>query len=103
MLWEHREIKGNLCYELRRLDSKCSKHSEKLVNSIDRILLPAFYEYCLFGKAKAFVNQAEPQLIESALGRIKILRGQVYTAVDEPYVTVRQSRNEREKERCGLL
>lgn len=85
--WKHRNIKGNLCYEFRRLHDKCNKHSDELVDSIDNILGLLLYQRCMFGEDKLLLNQADPQLVERALGRIKIIQGHAITAMDEPFVS----------------
>ncbi|KAI8595060.1 hypothetical protein EDD21DRAFT_425759 [Dissophora ornata] len=84
--WAHRDIKGNLCNELLRLHDKCNKHSDQLVDSVESILGLLLYQRCMFGEDKLVLNQAEPQLVERAFGRIKIESGHVMTVLNEPFV-----------------
>ncbi|KAF9177539.1 hypothetical protein BGZ51_008654 [Haplosporangium sp. Z 767] len=54
--WAHREIKGNLCYELRRLHNKCNKYSDQLKDSIDNILSLLFYNAACLESTRAVEN-----------------------------------------------
>ncbi|KAG0196539.1 hypothetical protein BGX28_010002 [Mortierella sp. GBA30] len=85
--WEHRNIKGNLCYELRRIHDKCNKYSDQFVKSIDNILSLLFYKRCMFGIDEVVLNQAAPEFVEHAFGRIKVLGGKAVTVIDEPFVS----------------
>ncbi|KAG0248328.1 hypothetical protein BG011_000186 [Mortierella polycephala] len=85
--WSHRNIKGNLCYELRRLHDKCNKYNDQFVESIDNILSLLLFQRCMFGENKLVLKDAEPQLVERAFGRIKIIQGRAVTALDEPFVS----------------
>ncbi|KAI1302691.1 hypothetical protein EDD11_005567 [Mortierella claussenii] len=85
--WAHRDIKGNLCNEIQRLHAKYNKYSDQLVDSIDNILGLLLYQRCMFGEAKLVLKDAEPQLVEHAFGRIRIISGRAVTALDEPFVS----------------
>ncbi|KAG0197040.1 hypothetical protein BGX33_000994, partial [Mortierella sp. NVP41] len=85
--YAHRGIKGNLCYELGRLHSKYDKNSHQLTESILNILRLVFYRRCMFGEDKLVLKEAEPQMVEHAFGRIKIIHGHPVTVLDEPFVS----------------
>ncbi|KAF9972814.1 hypothetical protein BGZ73_003998 [Actinomortierella ambigua] len=42
---------------------------------------------CMFGNHDLVLNEVDPQLVEHAFGRIKIIRGQAVTVMDEPFVS----------------
>ncbi|KAF9084991.1 hypothetical protein BGX29_002225, partial [Mortierella sp. GBA35] len=85
--WTHRNVKGNLCYELRRLHDKCNKYSDQFVESIDNLLILLMFQRCMFGVDKLVLKDAEPRLVERAFGRIKVIQGHAVTALDEPFVS----------------
>ncbi|KAF9322517.1 hypothetical protein BG006_002321, partial [Podila minutissima] len=85
--WARRDIIGNLYYELRRTHNKYGTYSEQLVNSIDNIPSLHFYERCIFGIGNVVLNQADPQLMEHAFGRIKMIQGRAVTVLDEPFIS----------------
>ncbi|KAF9562020.1 hypothetical protein BGW38_008998, partial [Lunasporangiospora selenospora] len=82
--WDLRHLKGNLCFELVRLYNKQNSH--QLQDSIHNILSLAFYQRCMFGESTLALNHAEPNLVERAFGRIKIIQGHAITTLDEPFV-----------------
>ncbi|KAF8923643.1 hypothetical protein BGZ47_004589, partial [Haplosporangium gracile] len=66
VVWEHRDIKGNLCRELDLLDQKHKDaRRDKSVKTIDSV---------------------NASLVERAIGRIKIVNHSAATVVDEPFV-----------------
>ncbi|KAF9916671.1 hypothetical protein FBU30_001209 [Linnemannia zychae] len=85
--WAHRHIKGNLCYEISRLHDKHNKYKHQLVDSIDNVLSLLMYQRCMFGSHDLVLKEVDPQLIEHAFGRIKIIKGRAITVVDEPFVS----------------
>ncbi|KAF9179047.1 hypothetical protein BGZ51_007276 [Haplosporangium sp. Z 767] len=84
--WSNRDAKGNLCYELRRLHEKCNKNSEQLQDFVEGILGLLLYRHCMFGDEKLELDQAVPELVERAFGRIKVVGRHVMTVLDEPFV-----------------
>ncbi|KAG0197922.1 hypothetical protein BGX31_004743, partial [Mortierella sp. GBA43] len=74
--WANRHIKGNLCYEISRLNDK---HKDQLVKSIDSMLGLLMYQRCMFGNHDLVLKEVDPQLVEHAFGRIKIIRGRAVT------------------------
>ncbi|KAF9178381.1 hypothetical protein BGZ51_007824 [Haplosporangium sp. Z 767] len=84
--WSNRDVKGNLCYELHRLHEKCNKNSEQLQDSVESILGLLLYRRCMFGDEKLELDQAMPELVERAFGRIKVVGRHVMTVLDEPFV-----------------
>ncbi|KAI8597290.1 hypothetical protein EDD21DRAFT_385818 [Dissophora ornata] len=85
--WAHRHIKGNLCYEISRLHDKHNKYKDQLVESIDSMLGLLMYQRCMFGNHDLVLKEVDPQLVEHAFGRIKIIQGKAVTAMDEPFVS----------------
>ncbi|KAF9109659.1 hypothetical protein BGX30_008290, partial [Mortierella sp. GBA39] len=85
--WESRHIKGNLCYEISRLHDKHNKYKDQLVESIDSMLGLLMYQRCMSGSHDLVLKEVDPQLVEHAFGRIKIIQGQAVTAMDEPFVS----------------
>ncbi|KAI8348362.1 hypothetical protein B0O80DRAFT_502030 [Mortierella sp. GBAus27b] len=85
--WAHRHIKGNLCYEISRLHDKHNKHKDQLVESIDSMLGLLMYQRCIFGNHDIVLEEVDPQLVEHAFGRIKIIQGHAVTVMDEPFVS----------------
>jgi hypothetical protein len=45
------------------------------------------YQRCMFGNHDLVLKEVNPQLVEHAFGRIKIIRGQAVTVMDEPFVS----------------
>ncbi|KAF9369458.1 hypothetical protein CPB97_003587, partial [Podila verticillata] len=45
------------------------------------------YQRCMFGNHDLVLKEVNPQLVEYAFGRIKIIRGQVVTVLDEPFIS----------------
>ncbi|KAF9325121.1 hypothetical protein BG006_011376 [Podila minutissima] len=85
--WAHRYIKGNLCYEISRLHDKHNKYKDQLVESIDSMLGLLMYQRCMFGNHDLVLKEVDPQLVEHAFGRIKIIKGRAVTIMDEPFVS----------------
>ncbi|KAG9062119.1 hypothetical protein KI688_006845 [Linnemannia hyalina] len=85
--WAHRNIKGNLCYEISRLHDKHNKYKDQLVEAIDSMLGLLMYQRCMFGIHDLVLKEVDPQLVEHAFGRIKIIRGRAVTVMDEPFVS----------------
>ncbi|KAF9546604.1 hypothetical protein EC957_009527 [Mortierella hygrophila] len=69
--WAHRQIKGNLCYEISHLHDKHNKHKDQLVESIGSMLGLLMYQRCVFGNHNLVLKEVDPQLVEHAFGRIK--------------------------------
>ncbi|KAI8361002.1 hypothetical protein B0O80DRAFT_422126 [Mortierella sp. GBAus27b] len=88
--WAHKEIKGNLCYEIRRLQNKQNNYKDQDqdqdVESIDNMLGLLMYQRCMFGTHDVVLKAVKPELIEYAFGRIKIFGGRAVTVMDEPFV-----------------
>ncbi|KAF9949957.1 hypothetical protein BGZ65_006950, partial [Modicella reniformis] len=47
--WSNRHIKGNLCYEISRLNDKHNKYKDQLAESINSMLGLLMYQRCMFG------------------------------------------------------
>ncbi|KAF9536868.1 hypothetical protein EC957_009506 [Mortierella hygrophila] len=85
--WDNRHIKGNLCNGISRLHDKHNKYKDQLVESIDSMLGLLMYQLCMFGNHDLVLKEVDPQLVEHAFGRIKIIRGRAVTVMDEPFVS----------------
>ncbi|KAI8357599.1 hypothetical protein B0O80DRAFT_292378 [Mortierella sp. GBAus27b] len=85
--WKERERRGNLCGELKRLESKMVEHPNlfKNVTSIRNTLALFLFRYNLLD-ATEIVLENEAHLIEAAFGRIKLFGGVARTVLDEPFV-----------------
>ncbi|KAF9081687.1 hypothetical protein BGX23_000568 [Mortierella sp. AD031] len=87
--WSHRHIKGNLCYEISRLHDKHNKYKDQLVESIDSMLGLLMYQRCMFGNHDLVLKEVDPQLVEHAFGRIKIIKEPfVSKAVENYFVAI---------------
>ncbi|KAF9922893.1 hypothetical protein BGZ67_010221, partial [Mortierella alpina] len=86
--WTYRHIKGNLCYEILRVQDKQNKYKELHLESIDNMLGLLMYQRCMFGNHDLVLKEVNPQLVEHAFGRIKIIRGHAVTVMDEPFVSL---------------
>ncbi|KAG0336079.1 hypothetical protein BG004_008207 [Podila humilis] len=86
--WSHRDIKGNLCYEIERLETKHNKYKHQFEgDSIDSMLGLLMYQRCMFGSHDLVLKEVDPLLVEHAFGRIKIISGKATTVIDEPFVS----------------
>ncbi|KAF8924462.1 hypothetical protein BGZ47_004000, partial [Haplosporangium gracile] len=85
--WKERERRGNLCGELKRLESKMIEHPDlfKDLSSIRNTLALFLFRYTLLDVTE-IVLQNEAHLIEAAFGRIKLFEGVARTVLDEPFV-----------------
>ncbi|KAF8924492.1 hypothetical protein BGZ47_003981, partial [Haplosporangium gracile] len=85
--WKERERRGNLCGELKRLESKMIEHPDlfKNLTSIRNTLALFLFRYNLLD-ATEIVLENEAHLIEAAFGRIKLFGGVARTVLDEPFV-----------------
>ncbi|KAK3826751.1 MAG: hypothetical protein J3R72DRAFT_12298 [Linnemannia gamsii] len=45
------------------------------------------YQRCMFGNHDLVLKEVDPQLVEHAFGRIKVIRGRDVTVMDEPFVS----------------
>jgi hypothetical protein len=70
-----------------RLHDKHNKYKDQLVESIDRMLGLLMYQRCMFGDHDIVLKEVDPQLVEHAFGRIKIIQGHAVTVMDEPFVS----------------
>ncbi|KAF9974931.1 hypothetical protein BGZ75_000671 [Mortierella antarctica] len=86
--WAFRHIKGNLCYEILRVFNKQNKYKELHLDSIDNMLGLLMYQRCMFGNHDLVLKEVNPQLVEHAFGRIKIIKGHAVTVMDEPFVSL---------------
>ncbi|KAF9556636.1 H(+)-transporting V1 sector ATPase subunit A [Mortierella alpina] len=86
--WAYRHIKGNLCYEILRVHEKQNKYKELRLESIDNMLGLLMYQRCMFGNHDLVLKEVNPQLVEHAFGRIKIIKGHAVTVMDEPFVSL---------------
>ncbi|KAF9323663.1 hypothetical protein BG006_001252, partial [Podila minutissima] len=85
--WKERERRGNLCGELKRLESKMIEHPDlfKNMSSIRNTLALFLFRHTLLD-ASEIVLENEAHLIETAFGRIKLFGGVARTVLDEPFV-----------------
>ncbi|KAF9981364.1 hypothetical protein BGZ75_007369 [Mortierella antarctica] len=85
--WKERERRGNLCGELKRLETKMLEHPDifKNVSSIRNTLALFLFRFNLLD-ATEIVLENEAHLIEAAFGRIKLFGGVARTVLDEPFV-----------------
>ncbi|KAG0271600.1 hypothetical protein BGZ97_011204, partial [Linnemannia gamsii] len=86
--YDHRGEQGNLCNEIVRLENK---HRENLSifkepRTVEEVLGLLFFQRYIFGAYRLVLQEAVPELVEHALGRIKIVDGVTRTVLDEPFV-----------------
>ncbi|KAG9065969.1 hypothetical protein KI688_002266 [Linnemannia hyalina] len=60
---------------------------DQLVEPIDSMLDLLMYQRCMFGNHDLVLKEVDPQLVEHAFGRIKIIQGHAVTVMDEPFVS----------------
>ncbi|KAG9062249.1 hypothetical protein KI688_006581 [Linnemannia hyalina] len=83
--WKDRERRGNLCGELKRLETKIANHPEFFTSysSVRETLGLFLYRHHLLD-APSTMLENDVQLVEAAFGRIKLFGGAARTALDEP-------------------
>lgn len=85
--WGHRTEPGNLIYEIIRLEDKCRKNPDVLQNlrTVEQVLSLLLFQRYMFGADVLVLEDANPELVERAFGRIKIVDGVAKTVLDEPF------------------
>ncbi|KAF9297268.1 hypothetical protein BGZ74_009949 [Mortierella antarctica] len=78
--YDYRSERGNLCYEIVRLENKCRTNLSifKELQTVEEVL-GLFLFQCLV------LKKAVPELVERAFGRIKIIDEAARTVLDEPF------------------
>ncbi|KAF9401336.1 hypothetical protein BGZ94_005241, partial [Podila epigama] len=85
--WKDRDLRGNLCGELLRLEAKFNDHPNEFKNMTSiRDTLGLFLFRCNLLDATEIVLENEAYLVEAAFGRIKLFGGAARTVIDEPFV-----------------
>ncbi|KAG0365120.1 hypothetical protein BGX24_004260, partial [Mortierella sp. AD032] len=85
---EKRRLEGNLCGELRRMfdhvrhDQGSAAFAE--FRNVEATLKLAIATFVTQGRIMAFKGQL-PKLVETAFGRIKLINGDFFTTIDEPF------------------
>jgi hypothetical protein len=86
--YDHRGEQGNLCNEVVRLENK---HRENLSifkepRIVEEVLGLLLFQRYMFGADRLVFEEAVPELVERAFGRIKIIDGIAKTVLDGPFV-----------------
>ncbi|KAF9085958.1 hypothetical protein BGX27_003294 [Mortierella sp. AM989] len=85
--WKDKERRGNIIGEILRTSSKMAKHPDQFTScsSIEETLQLFLYRWFILGETRLILED-EAQLVEAALGRIKMLDGNAKVTLDEPFV-----------------
>ncbi|KAG0220948.1 hypothetical protein BGW41_007392, partial [Actinomortierella wolfii] len=85
---EKRRLEGNLCGELRRMFDYVRHDKDSVAfaefRNVEASLKLAVATFITQGGTMAFEGQL-PKLVETAFGRIKLIDGDFYTTIDEPF------------------
>ncbi|KAF9921492.1 hypothetical protein BGZ67_000422, partial [Mortierella alpina] len=65
-----------------------NRYKELRLESIDNMLGLLMYQRCMFGNHDLVLKEVNPELVEHAFGRIKIIKGHAVTVMDEPFVSL---------------
>ncbi|KAF9536712.1 hypothetical protein EC957_009923 [Mortierella hygrophila] len=86
--YDHRGEQGNLCNEIVRLENKYRENLSILKESrtVEEVLGLLLFQRYMFGADNLVLQEAVPELVEHAFGRIKIVDGVTRTVLDEPFV-----------------
>ncbi|KAF8945873.1 hypothetical protein BGZ47_001832 [Haplosporangium gracile] len=79
---------GNLVHEIIRLENKYRANLSifKELRTVEEVLGPLLFQRYMFGADKLVLQEAVPELVQRAFGRIKIVDGVARTVLDEPFV-----------------
>ncbi|KAG0049035.1 hypothetical protein BGZ90_007467 [Linnemannia elongata] len=86
--YEHRGERGNLCNEIVRLEDKYRANLSifKGLRTVEEVLRLLLFQRYMFGADRLVLQEAVPELVEHAFGRIKIIDGVARTVLEEPFV-----------------
>ncbi|KAK3836314.1 MAG: hypothetical protein J3R72DRAFT_493794 [Linnemannia gamsii] len=86
--YDHCGEQGNLCNEIVRLENKYRENLSifKELRTVEEVLGLLLFQRYMFGADKLVLQEAVPELVERAFGRIKIIDGVARTVLDEPFV-----------------
>ncbi|KAK3837903.1 MAG: hypothetical protein JOS17DRAFT_813667 [Linnemannia elongata] len=86
--YDHRSEQGNLCHEIVRLENKYRDNLSifKELRTVEEVLGLLLFQRHMFGADRLVFEEAVPELVERAFGRIKIIDGTAKTVLDEPFV-----------------
>ncbi|OAQ35724.1 hypothetical protein K457DRAFT_27398 [Linnemannia elongata AG-77] len=86
--YDYRTEQGNLCHEIVRLENKYRESLSicKELRTVEVVLGLLLFQRYMFGADKLVLQEAVPELVERAFGRIKIVDGAARTFLDEPFV-----------------
>ncbi|KAG0374250.1 hypothetical protein BGX24_010635 [Mortierella sp. AD032] len=86
--YDHCGEQGNLCNEIVRLENKYRENLSIFneLQTVEEVLGLLLFQRYMFGANKLVLQEAVPELVERAFGRIKIIDGVARTVLDEPFV-----------------
>ncbi|KAK3815348.1 MAG: hypothetical protein J3Q66DRAFT_344412, partial [Benniella sp.] len=86
--YDYRSEPGNLCHEIVRLENKYRDNLSilKELQTVEEVLGLLLFQRHMFGADRLVFEEAVPELVERAFGRIKIIDGTARTVLDEPFV-----------------
>lgn len=86
--YEYCNLQGNLCHEIFRLENRYRKNLSisKEFRDLVEVLRSLLFQKYMFGANKLVLQKAVPELMDRALGRIKVVDGVARTVLDEPFV-----------------
>ncbi|KAG0068454.1 hypothetical protein BGZ89_004695 [Linnemannia elongata] len=98
--YDYRTEQGNLCHEIVRLENKYRESLSicKELRTVEVVLGVLLFQRYMFGADKLVLQEAVPELVERAFGRIKIVDGAARTFLDEPFVLMAAENYFKEKD-----
>ena len=86
--YDYRSEPGNLCHEIVCLENKYRDNLSILeeLQTVEEVLGLLLFQRHMFGADRLVFEEAVPELVERAFGRIKIIDGTARTVLDEPFV-----------------
>ncbi|KAG0038665.1 hypothetical protein BGZ89_008002, partial [Linnemannia elongata] len=85
--WDQQKEPGNLIHEIIRLEDKYRKNLDVFqhLRTLEEVLGLLLFQRYMFGAHTLVLQDAVPELVERAFGRIKIVDGAARTVLDEPF------------------
>ncbi|KAG0253675.1 hypothetical protein BGZ95_006250, partial [Linnemannia exigua] len=86
--YDHCGERGNLCNEIVHLENKYGGNLSifKELRTVEEVLGLLIFQRYMFGADKLVLQEAVPELVERAFGRIMIVDGVARTVLDELFV-----------------
>ncbi|ORX95394.1 hypothetical protein K493DRAFT_337378 [Basidiobolus meristosporus CBS 931.73] len=85
--WDHQREPGNLIHEIIRLENKYRRNLDVFqhLRTVEEGLGLLLFQRYMFGARTLVLEDAVPEMVERAFGRIMIIDGAARTVLDEPF------------------